>query len=208
MNKKFLILAIFLGLTATTIYGQTCTHKELSNVFTFKTYIKKNPENMHNPDCMIKIAIKEKSTNKTIQSIQFTSEMLFDSSYIHCNNVRSYTTGINKYTDVVDGDYGDLIVADFNFDDREDFAFKKGEGGNGGPLYIYYVQKADSTFIRDEFLCKNLDCFPCHFNKDNKILTTVCVFTAISVVKTIYKFDSLTDKWSIISTREIDIREK
>jgi hypothetical protein len=105
---------------------------------------------------------------------------------------------------VLDWDYGDIIVADFNFDDKDDFAIKKGEGGNGGPAYDYYIQNSDSTFILDKFLSDKLSCFPNHFNKTKKTLTTICRSTAVSVVETVYRYDALTNKWSVISNRDVD----
>jgi hypothetical protein len=52
------------------------------------------------------------------RQINFGSIWMSDASYSDCNNVRSYITGVNKYDIAEDNDYGDIIVADFNFDKK------------------------------------------------------------------------------------------
>lgn len=78
--------------------------------------------------------------------------------------MRSYTAGKNLSREIVDNDYGDCIVVDFNFNLRDDFAVKTDEWGNGGPLYDYFVQIPDSSFTRDRFLSETLRWFPYSMN--------------------------------------------
>ena len=143
-------------------------------------------------------------TKRTIQTVHITSNFLLgESSFVNCNNVRSYTTGINLNTEVVDNDFGDLIVADFNFDNKEDFAVKREEGGNGGPLYNYYLQTSPNTFKLDKFLSETMIFFPKEISKSNRTLITLVHASAVSVCETIYKFDSSTNKWKEIGRRII-----
>jgi hypothetical protein len=59
--------------------------------------------------------------------------------WCHCGAVRSYETGKNAHKAVVDNDYGDLVVADINFDGLADVVLKTDGGGNGGPYYTFYT---------------------------------------------------------------------
>lgn len=208
-RQLHLLFTFFFVLIVGTLCGQTCTHNELSKMFNFQTSIKRIHRGNDTDSCIIKIIVKNKITHKIVTTIRFTSTFLLDdSAYIKCNNARSYTTGVNNNRQVVDWDYGDIIVADFNFDNKEDFAVKKEVGGNGGPLYNYYIQTADSSFIKDKFLSDSMNCFPTYFNKNKMTLTSICRETSVSDIETVFKCDSLTNKWEIVHTREVDIKEK
>jgi hypothetical protein len=148
--------------------------------------------------------VKDKITKQKIQTVLITSNYLLgESSFVNCNNVRSYTTGLNQNAEVVDNDFGDIIVADFNFDKKEDFAVKREEGGNGGPLYNYYIQTSPTSFKLDKFLSEKMIWFPTTFDKSKKTLTTLVPGGAVSVYETTYKFDTLTNIWKEISQRII-----
>lgn len=204
MTRLYLILTIFFGLTVLTALGQTCTNTRLSNTFDFKTSLNRIQFDIKTDSCIITVFVKSKLTKLTVQTISFGTEFpLFKSSFVDCNNVRSYTTGINKNAEVVDNDFGDLIVADFNFDNKEDFAIKREEGGNGGPLYNYYIQTSGNTFRLDQFLSETMIFFPMNIKKSNKTLTTLVHASAVSVCETIYKLDSATNKWKEIGQRII-----
>ena len=43
---------------------------------------------------------------------------------------------------------------------KEDFAIKKDSGGNGGPLYEFYLQNVRQKFVKDDFLTNTLEFFP------------------------------------------------
>ena len=143
------------------VHGQTCIITGLSNTFDFNTNIRRI-KNVNEPDsCIVTVFVQNKISKQKVQTVCFGTEYpLGDSSFVSCSNVRSYTTGINKNAEVVDNDFGDLIVADFNFDNKEDFAIKREEGGNGGPLYNYYIQISPITFKLDKFLCETMIFFP------------------------------------------------
>jgi hypothetical protein len=204
LTRFYLILTIFFSLTVLTALGQTCTNTRLSNTFDFKTSINRIQFGIKTDSCIITVFVKSKLTKLTVQTISFGTEYpLFKSSFVDCNNVRSYTTGINKNAEVVDNDFGDLIVADFNFDKKEDFAVKREESGNGGPLYNYYIQTSPNKFKLDKFLSETMIFFPKEINKSKRTLTTLVHSSAVSVCETIYKFDSATNKWKEIGRRII-----
>lgn len=62
--------------------------------------------------------------------------------FVDCNAARSLSTGHNRDMEVVNRDYGDLVVADFNFDGMDDFAVKMDRGSNEGAHYAFYVSGA------------------------------------------------------------------
>ena len=74
--------------------------------------------------CIVTVKIIKKETKKTIQMIHFGSGWLFDDAYNKCSDVRSYITGYNKKAMVQDSDFGSIIVADFNFDGKEDIFYE------------------------------------------------------------------------------------
>ena len=159
--------------------------------------------------CKIRLNILSKNSKKLIQTIYLNSDFCIDKgAFVNINNSRSYVTGKNKNKNVVDWDYGDLVVADFNFDNMDDFAIKKEVGGNGGPIYIYYIQKSDSTFRFDKFLTNNLNCFPDYFIKETKTLKSICRGCSVTDIVTIIKLDTLKNKWKLVSSREVDIKRK
>ena len=158
MQMKIYKFFLFLLLSSSLTNGQTCLHKNLSKSFNFNLSLKRITES----DCEISLLIIDKKTNKNIQTIKFSSDFIFEKDYKDCSTVRSFSTEINKKLVAEDNDYGDFIVADFNFDGKEDFAIKKDSGGNGGPFYFYYLQNKKSKFIIDKFLSEseNVEFFP------------------------------------------------
>ena len=177
----------------------------MSNKFDIKTTIQRFKKNDFPDSCIITAFITSKS-NLEIQKIIITSDYLLgDSSFILCNNVRSYITNKNVNVEVVDNDYGDLIVADFNFDGCDDFAIKREEGGNGGPLYNFYIQD-ENGFHLDDFLSNSVIFFPTYFDKNKKTLTTLVHANAYQLRETIYKLrkkKNNKDKWIIKRQRLI-----
>jgi hypothetical protein len=181
-------------------------HRELSGTFNYLTNIKRiKTSNGDLDSCNVVIKVKSKDNSKIYFTIRFTTMFLFDSSYTQCNRTRSYITGINGGMQILDWDYGDLIVADFNFDNREDFAFKKEEFNASGPIYDYYIQKSDSTFKREKFLSDSLPCFPHYFNRNEKTLTCMCFSGYSYISKEVFKYYSESEKWIRLTKKEIDI---
>ena len=151
--------------------------------------------------CVIKVSVFDKSTSKLIQAIQYSSEYFFDDAFNECANVRSYTTNVNRDSEALDNDYGDIIIADLNFDTKEDFAIKNNSGGNGGPEYRFYIQDTNGEFIFDKFLSKKMMFFPIHINKTNRTLTTLVHANALQLSETKYKLNINNQKWKIIKSK-------
>ena len=131
----------------------------------------------------------------------------FYAESIDLNSYRSYITGINKDEQAFDNYYGDFIVADFNFDSKNDFAIINSMGGNGGPLYSYYIQQDDGKFVLDTFLTNSMIFFPTKIDSKNRRLTTYVHAGVCWIGEHIYKLNK-TNKWKEIRRRIIDVCEK
>lgn len=187
MNYIYLIVCILFGFN---VFGHSCLHKDLSEKYNFETKISKE----FNKPNKIRIIVKviRKLDNKIVSNIFFDAkaELLLDTEFKSCNNVRSYVTGKNKNLNVIDNDFGDIIICDFNFDGKEDIAIKSDSGGNGGPMYKYYIQNNKEDFIVDSFLSETMSYFPINVDKKKKRLTTLVHANAYQQYKTVYSIDS------------------
>ncbi|HCS19863.1 MAG TPA: hypothetical protein DIW47_04770 [Bacteroidetes bacterium] len=126
------------------------------------------------------------------------------SNWIDFEKSRSFITGVNKNKIAPDNYYGDFVVADFNFDKRNDFAIINDMGGNGGTFYSYYIQGADKQFALDSFLTDSMTYFPAEFNSKNKTLVTYTHAGACWLGEHIYQIGTV-NKWSELSHRQIDV---
>ena len=195
---RTLIAVLLIISTGQMLVGQTCLHTNLSKTFNFETNIERLENSEKYADCcIVTVMVSSNETEKTVQRIRFNSDYLFESAFTDCNFVRSYTTGINKSASIADNDYGDLVIADLNFDNKEDIAVKSIAGDNGGPFYNFYFQKND-TFMMDFFLTRQMLHFPTEINKWRQTLTTYSHANAYEYGKTTYKFNSSNGDWKRI----------
>jgi hypothetical protein len=181
-----------------TLFGQKCVDKQLSNNFTFATEIvTKNQKEL--APCKIIVKITDKKTGKKIQSFEINSEFILASkSFKNCNSNKSFITGKNQNMKAVENDYGDIIVADFNFDNKEDFAVKREEGGNGGPLYNFYIQTNDRKFVLENYLSNTMLWFPFEIDKAEMTLATYVRSNSSEDEKVVYKYDVEKREWKIV----------
>jgi hypothetical protein len=180
--------------------GQTCTHVDLSNNYDFISNIERYKINDGPDSCIITVNIICKKTNHNVHTIIITDFLLSDSSYINCNNIRSYITQKNQNNVVIENDYGDIIIADINFDNKEDIAIKKEDGGNGGPVYVFFIQKDDSFFEYDKYLSEIMQYYPEKINKNKKTLTTFVRANTYQNCRTIFKYNQKKNRWKKIKT--------
>ena len=136
-----------------------------------------------------------------MQIIRKNIGWLYNDEFKTCQNVCSYSTSINISKTVVDNYFGDFIVADLNFDGKDDFAFIYDSGGTGGPVYYFYLQKADGKFERNLFLCEKMGYFPHEINAEKKYLKTLSHATADSVSERIYAMNPASQRWYLKSER-------
>lgn len=185
-------------------HAQNCKRTDLSTNYDFTTSITRFKIIGQAMDsCQITVQVIAKITGKK-QVITLSSDYIYDVDFNDCKDVRSYSTGINKKKEVHDNDYGNLIIADLNFDGREDFAVKNDSGGNGGPFYSYYLQDAKGTFKLDKFLTESMVFFPDTINNKNKTLVTSVHANTMQLEETTYQLDEKSGKWKAIKSRLVD----
>lgn len=119
----------------------------------------------------------------------------FNNRFIDAKNVRSYITGVNQNKPVVDNSYGHFIVADFNFDQREDFAIMHDIGGTSGPYYSFYLQQDHQQFVKDDFLSDSVRFFPSKIDSQKKRIHTQAISGNVGVQEHIYTYNPTTTKW-------------
>ncbi|MGV3459566.1 MAG: XAC2610-related protein [Flavobacterium sp.] len=191
--KQFsiIMLVLFFGYA----YSQECSHENLSVKYNFKTSIKRFNISGQLDSCVIVVDVFLKNTVKPLQKIKYDSAYMFEDVFSDCNNYRSYSTGFNKDSESPDNDFGDLIVCDFNFDGREDFALKASSGGNGGPVYYYHIQNSRGLFAMDNFLTETMEFFPIEVNPKKKTLMTSVHANAYQNCETTYKYNGKSGMW-------------
>ena len=196
-----ILLAFCLALVTFNIVGQTCIHSDLSKSLLFKTEVKRVERTGqarasragYSDSCIIKITVVNKTTKKLLFSTTYSSNFLYQPDFSKCNTSKSYTTGTRQNADVLDWDYGDFLVADFNFDGREDFAAKS-ENTNGGVAYNYYVQNITGSFKLDKFLTERMRDFPTRIDKPAKTLIWE-TNNGRWYFRTIYRLNTKTARW-------------
>jgi hypothetical protein len=185
-----------------TLFGQKCVDKNLSNNFIFETSILAKSQRKLTP-CRIIINVSDKKTGEKIQSFEINSEfILITEIFKYCDTNKSFITGKNQNKEDVENDFGDIIVADFNFDNKEDFAVKREEGGNGGPLYNFYIQVENKKFILDNFLSNTMMWFPFEMDKTEKTLATYVRSNSAEDEKVIYQYDVEKREWKILKRQK------
>lgn len=203
--RVYLIILFFLSFIFR-LTGQTCFFTNLSDSFNFKVeLIRHKDKGEYTSSCTVKLSIYRKSSNKINQSITYESLVLFDKVFKNGGLVRSYQTGKNDSLLFMDNDFGDLIVADFNFDGLDDFAIIKDSGGNGGPVYYYYIQNSNSKFVCNKFLSDTMEFFPVKISKKDQTLETHVHIGVCSYSEMIYFYSYKTNTWTRKSHNIIDI---
>jgi len=151
-----------------------CLNVNLSRQFTISVFVDNKTDNLEQSDSFfVAIALLSKDRRTPFDTIMTDAEIRSDEMYVNCNNYRSYSTGLNARQPITDNYYGDIIVADFNFDRKDDIAVLTSSGGNGGPTYSFYLQGDHHDFQIDKFLTDSLSYFPSEINTRKMQLTTM-----------------------------------
>ncbi len=185
MKRALSILYLFLS--GVPLWAQDCVHTELSTVYEYKTHLRRIETGEAVDSCILQIVITNKLKH-AVQTVTFNNGHYFSTVFADCNQVRSYLTGKNKEADVSDNDFGDLVIADFNFDNKEDFAFIRNSGGNGGPEYFFYIQNNKGEFVKDAFLSDSMEFFP-SIDQKKKVLVTLVHANAREMCESTYRLD-------------------
>ena len=185
--------------------NRNCLHNDIAHDFDIHAhFVRYIGAEVFGDSCIIDIEVLDKSNHTPLDSIHIQSGYYFDDVLLDCSNVLSYTTKKNMEREIVDNMYGDIVIGDFNFDNTEDIAVIKDSGGNGGPLYNFYIQGSSGLFHLDTFLSDSMTYFPAEMNSKNKSLITYVHAGACWLSERIFELNR-TNNWSIKSHRLIDI---
>jgi len=208
--KKALLLNLILLTILSSIQAQNCIHSNLSYKFNYELGIKKTVyidtfiESPRVRNVVAHLKIYNKSDKKIHQVLNINLPDLHLDSFNNCDSVRSYITGYGKNKEVDDYDFGDFIVADLNFDGKEDFAIKCHYTVDGGPDYMFYIQHSDGNFRLNNFLTTHMGGFPKYFDAKRKTLTTQLHANVSQEAKKKFKYNPRTHKWKLIKWVMID----
>lgn len=111
---------------------------------------------------------------------------------------RSQITGKNFKKRAVSDYFGELIIADLNFDGLEDFATPVDHGCSNGSHQAFYIQDKNGSFTLNQFLTDSVIWFPEEINVKKKTFTTITSAGGYGVGFITYQFDTSSQKWSMI----------
>ncbi len=178
-----------------------CRYENLSDKFIYEVSAMKKKDENRLVITDLYITIIDKSNNKTVQTIHRFGEdvsNVYAETFTNPIASRSYSTSFKKNIIATDGDYGDIVVVDFNFDGKEDFAVKKDIGREW--FYDFYYQNNENKFVLDAFFSKeNLGRFP-KFDFDNKLVVYGGIVGAGGWWKKFYNYNSKSNRWVLIKS--------
>jgi hypothetical protein len=141
-----------------------------------------------------KITVTQKIDPSKKQEIIFTPSSWFGRLNIPCKNISYFNKKGNLNENGMYDDKSknhDLVVADYNFDGLEDFAYLWDVGSNVGSLFSYFIQNKDGKFVIDKSFPLQEGSIPDKIDVTNRTLT---------VGSTIFQLDK-NNKWKIISSK-------
>ncbi|UPT66511.1 MAG: hypothetical protein M0D57_18955 [Sphingobacteriales bacterium JAD_PAG50586_3] len=173
--------------------------KDLSYIYnyqlTYTTKIKrKQPYYSHR-----NVEVFDKKTGNRVDSLGLEVPDIMSFAE-NIDDARSYITGKDKNKGMVDNYAGDFVVADLNFDGREDFAIPTHSGASVGPYSTFFVQGNDGKFTKDAFLTDSVEFFPNKIYPEKRMLLTLVHATAYSVGEHKYVLNN-KGQWHQISHR-------
>jgi hypothetical protein len=172
-------------------------YKNLSYTYNYNLSFYTNYTNREEYDHHWIIEVFDKKSGLKTDSI-YQGIGMFSSEFQNFDEVRSYVTGVNKNKESSDNYYGDLVIADLNFDNLEDIIITNDIGGNGGTSYVYYTQNDSGKFIRDAFLTDSMLYFPTRIYPEKRMLLTLVHAGACCVGEHKYKLNN-KGEWHQIS---------
>lgn len=201
---KLGLILLFMLSMAFLAGAQTCVHTSLSKKYNYKvTYIQGQKTVDGSVDSKLIIQVISKANRAIIQTITIQTGFLYEAAFQNCNNARSLMTGWNRDTEVIDSDLGDLVIADLNFDRREDIAIKRDSGGASGPTYEFYLQNEKNAFVKDDQLTEVMRYFPLYIDPKQKTLTTDNASGVYWHTKRTFKYSGTSKRWELIKTAHV-----
>ena len=145
--------------------------------------------------CQLRLYVFKRD-GKLLQEIDVDANSLSDdNAFKSSKNSRSYITGKGRNAPVEDYDFGDLVIADLNFDGKEDIVVKSGSSADSGPNYTFYLEGNDGRFYIDNYLTANVLSFPKYINAKAKTITTQTHANVSQEDKKTFKYNVNTKKW-------------
>lgn len=171
------------------------TLTDLSNQFDLVLSILSKPDYKKKMDWLtLRMYILDKDS-VCRDTLRLPLHWIYNCHYTSTDNFRSYCTKVNANKQVVDNDFGEIIVADFNFDGLEDIAAMNDSGGNGGPLYTYFIQDSTFQFHVDYYLTNEMTFFPTIILPERKLLINSVHANAYGNNWSTYKYFPESKKW-------------
>ena len=198
MNKATLFFVAMITM-ALSVNAQDCKYTDLSTTYDYEIHNVLRRSNYVVHSAPLEVRVLDKKTGKTVQRISFLSGVLFLDKYENCGVVRSFITGKNKDAAAPGNDHGNLIIADLNFDGKEDIAIKYDSSNTGGPIYNFYTQQADGTFKKDTYLSNSVMYFPVAINNKNKTLRINVPIGIHKHTETTYQYNNQTNSLKIVN---------
>ena len=152
-----------------------------------------------------KIMIYDKKMN-VVDSISIQDMYCLYPEFIDNKFSASYITGINKNKLNTEDRYKCIfLVADFNFDSKDDFIIVWDMGAQAGNIYEYYIQQDNNKFVLDTFLTEQVSYFPTKTDAKNRQLTVEsCAGGDVrKMIEDTYELDK-ANNWKEVSSRIID----
>lgn len=167
---------------------------QVSSKFTFSITARKFRENSKVAS-EVNVYIGDKKNPDQVVHLIFTPEywMKNDLTAVSYLNKTAISEGVEHY-------HG-FIVADYNFDGLEDFAVLNYEGGNGGPLYAYFLQDRQGHFSREPAFPLQEGVFPKKIDPKTKTLTISGPVGCCSINTAVYQLKA-NNKWTMISSKQ------
>jgi hypothetical protein len=184
--------------------GLQCKIKNLSKIYDFKISGTdfENKDKNTNP-LIAEISIIQKSDPTKIQKIRFEPSSWVMFTDVPCDAI-SYFKNEKNIKESIDNHHN-FIIADYNFDGLEDFAYIWDTGGNGGALYSFYFQDNKGDFLEAEDFPMQNGPFPTELNTISKTITISGPIGCCKINKTVYQLGK-NNKWKMISTKQEDIK--
>lgn len=188
-------------------------YTQLSNEFDFKAFFE-----WHEPNseyfCVLTLYVIDKSSKRTVDTIVFNTDYSFygvleeqDATPYRINAVSSFSTKVN-IEDISYEHPADIVIADFNFDEKDDIAIANEITFSAGERYVYYIQQANQQFVIDNFLTKKMEFFPAEINSKNRTLITRVHAGACCSNVYEYELNKRGTKWHKKSVETIDYTQQ
>ena len=180
-----------------------CKRTELSNQFDVEmNYVHYADTVNYEDSAIIRLRIIDKQTGVLLDRITAYPYRWCNYYYtegFNCHDdATSFSTGFNADREITDNYFGVIVIADLNFDGKDDIALVSDSAIDSGPFYVFFIQNDNGKFVKSKFLTEKMQYFPNKIDYSRQQLTTYLHITAFSRT-CVYKFDTITNKWKQIS---------